>query len=137
MLVKLLSEFSKAPIRKTDGAAGYDLSSIEDVDIPANSRKLVDIGLSFTVPENTYGQIAPRSGLAVKGIDIGAGVIDHDYTGPVKVLMINTSDTVFTVEKGSRIAQLIIKKIETPEINIVDDLSVTDRGNGGFGSTGV
>lgn len=80
---------------------------------------------------------APRSGLALKNfIDVGAGVIDSDYRGPLGVLLFNFSDEPFQVRIGDRIAQLIIERISTPEVAIVDELPTTDRGAGGFGSTG-
>ena len=81
---------------------------------------------------------APRSGLAWKNfIDTGAGVIDADYRGEVKVLLFNHESTDFAVKRGDRVAQLILEKISTPEVVAVDDLDASDRGAGGFGSTGV
>jgi dUTP pyrophosphatase len=91
----------------------------------------------FLCPSDTYGRIAPRSGLAYKkGIDVGAGVIDEDYRGKVGVILFNHSDTEFTAEAGARIAQLIITNISTPDVAVVDSLPESDRGAGGFGSTG-
>jgi dUTP pyrophosphatase len=85
----------------------------------------------------TDGRIAPRSGLAAKhGIDTLAGVIDADYRGPVKVLLANLSDVDFQIKEGDRIAQLIIERIYTPEVAVVEKLSDSVRGAGGFGSTG-
>lgn len=82
--------------------------------------------------------VAPRSGLAWKhSIDVGAGVIDADYRGPVGVILFNHSDVDFDIKAGDRIAQLIIEKIVTPDVTEVDDLDATVRGSGGFGSTGV
>ena len=82
--------------------------------------------------------VAPRSGLTWKNsIDVGAGVIDADYRGPVGVILFNHSDVDFEVKPGDRIAQLIVQKIVTPEVEEVDDLDATVRGSGGFGSTGV
>lgn len=98
--------------------------------------------MAIVCPEGTYGRIAPRSGLAVKsGISTGAGVIDADYRGEVKVLLFNHSDADFNIEKGDRIAQLILERIYTPEIEVLDDNAWevennTERGAGGFGSTG-
>ena len=138
LLVKRLNEHATLPARGSPLAAGYDLSSSEDVSIPKGTRGLVGTGIAFTVPHETYGRIAPRSGLAVKkGIQVGAGVIDHDYTGEVKVVLFNHGDEDFVIKKGDRIAQLIIEKIEMPEVKLVDELLVTERGEGGFGSTGA
>jgi len=107
---------AKLPTRGSDRSAGLDLYSSDEAVIPPWSRALVDTGIGAAVPEGTYGRIAPRSGLAVKsGIDIGAGVVDADYTGAIKVLMINNSETPFQVTVGMRIAQLILEKVETSE----------------------
>ena len=136
LLVKKLDADAKIPSRATEGSAGYDISSAEDVTIAAKSRAGVSTGISIRVPKNTYGRIAPRSGLAVKhGIDVLAGVVDFDYTGEVKVILYNTSDEDYFVKKGDRIAQLILERIETPEVEVVLELSETSR-TGGFGSTG-
>ena len=135
--VKKLSYDSIIPTRGSDGAAGYDLYSNMDCVIRASERGLVSTGITIVLPSGVYGRIAPRSGLAVKyGIQVGAGVIDPDYTGEVKVVLFNHGEKDFEIKKGDRIAQLILEKCETPpikEINIVED---TDRGAGGFGSTG-
>merc|ERR1719440_795914 len=90
------------------------------------------------IPEGLYGRVAPRSGLAVKkGLDVGAGVVDADYRGNVGVVLFNYTDEDFTAEPGMRIAQLVLTRIETPEVQEVQDLDATQRGAGGFGSTGV
>jgi dUTP pyrophosphatase len=91
----------------------------------------------MTVPRGTYGRIAPRSGLAVKGIDVGAGVVDRDYVGLVKVLLINNSAAAFAVNTGDRIAQLVLEQIATPPAIVVSKLDHTTRSDGGFGSTGT
>ena len=138
LLVKRLNEHGIIPARGSPLAAGYDLSSSEDVSIPKGTRGLVGTGIAFTVPHGTYGRIAPRSGLAVKkGIQVGAGVIDRDYTGEVKVVLFNHGDEDVDIKMGDRIAQLIIERIEMPEVKIVEELIVTMRGADGFGSTGV
>lgn len=128
-------------------AAGYDLHSVEETMVPGRGKALVKTGLSFAIPTGNYGRIAPRSGLALKfGIDTGAGVIDSDYRGEVHVLLFNHSDKDFKgsrpirtalVNKGDRIAQMIIEKITDTEIVVTDKLPVTERGDLGFGSTGV
>src|SRR6056300_294729 len=138
LLVKKLNGSAYVPARGSPLAAGYDMCSSVDTTIKSGCRGLVDTGIAFTVPYGTYGRIAPRSGLAVKkGIQVGAGVIDRDYTGEVKVVLFNHGEEDFEIKKGDRIAQLIIEKIEMPEVKLVDELLVTERGEGGFGSTGA
>ncbi|WVR03213.1 hypothetical protein IAU60_000204 [Kwoniella sp. DSM 27419] len=137
LLVKRLSSEATIPTRGSPLSAGYDLYSAESTTIPARGKALVDLQLSIAVPEGTYGRIAPRSGLAAKhSIDTGAGVIDADYRGPVKVLLFNLGENDFAVSKGDRIAQLILERIIMAPIVEVDDLEATTRGSGGFGSTG-
>jgi len=105
--------------------------------ICSKGKKLIKTDISIAVPKGTYGRIAPRSSLANKHfIDVGAGVIDEDYRGPVGIILFNFSDDDFVVNKGDRIAQLILERILTPDISVVDNLEQTDRGEGGFGSTG-
>jgi len=138
LLVKKLDEHAVVPFRASSLAAGYDIASSTDITIARGTRSLVSTGIAFTVPYGTYGRIAPRSGIAVKkGIQVGAGVIDRDYTGEVKVVLFNHGDEDFEIKKGDRIAQLIIEKIDTPEIQLVDELLVSERGEGGFGSTSI
>ena len=99
---------------------------------------MIGTGLAFGIPVGNYGRIAPRSGLAAKNsIDVGAGVIDSDYRGEVKVLLFNFSDTDFKIAEGDRIAQMIIEKYTITALTEVDTLDDTVRGEGGFGSTGV
>ncbi|CAA3024773.1 deoxyuridine 5 -triphosphate nucleotidohydrolase [Olea europaea subsp. europaea] len=136
--VKKHSEKAILPSRASPLSAGYDLSSATETKVPARGKALIPTDLSIAIPEGTYARIAPRSGLAWKhSIDVGAGVIDADYRGPVGVILFNHSDVDFEVKAGDRIAQLIIEKILTPEVTEVDDLDSTIRGSGGFGSTGV
>lgn len=105
--------------------------------IPKRGKDLVDTDISIAVGEGCYGRIAPRSGLAVKHfIDTGAGVIDSDYRGQVKVLLFNHSEVDFEIKEGDRIAQLVIERIYTPEVVVVEELEESVRGAGGFGSTG-
>ncbi|KAG2416910.1 deoxyuridine 5'-triphosphate nucleotidohydrolase [Aspergillus terreus] len=135
--VKKLTESGRAPTRGSAFAAGYDMYSAKDTVIPAKGKALVDTGIAIAVPEGTYGRIAPRSGLASKHfIDTGAGVIDADYRGEVKVLLFNFSDVDFTVKEGDRVAQLVLERIYTPEVVVVEELEESVRGAGGFGSTG-
>jgi len=134
--VKLLTSQAKMPICATPGSAGFDLISPEAISIPAHSRKLIDTQIALSIPLGFYGRIAPRSGLSMQEIDIGAGVIDSDYRRPVKALLINNGNTSFQVTKGTRMAQLIFEKISTRGINQVKDLDSTERNMKGFGSTG-
>jgi len=132
------SPSSKLPTRGSEKSAGLDLYSIDEVTIPPWSRTLVDMGIGAGVPTGTYGRIAPRSGLAAKSsIDIGAGVIDADYTSAIKVLMINNSEMSFQVTVRMQIAQLILEKVETLEPRDSSTLETTGRNNKGFGSTGI
>ncbi|XP_043709855.1 deoxyuridine 5'-triphosphate nucleotidohydrolase [Telopea speciosissima] len=136
--VKKLSENAVLPKRGSMLAAGYDLSSATEAKVPARGKALVPTDLSIAIPEGTYARIAPRSGLAWKNsIDVGAGVIDADYRGPIGVILFNHADVDFEVKLGDRIAQLILEKIITPKVLEVEDLDSTVRGDGGFGSTGV
>ncbi|XP_030950463.1 deoxyuridine 5'-triphosphate nucleotidohydrolase-like [Quercus lobata] len=136
--VKKLSEKAVLPSRGSPLSAGYDLSSATETKVPARGKALVQTDLSIAIPEGTYARVAPRSGLAWKhSIDVGAGVIDADYRGPVGVILFNHSDVDFEVKVGDRIARLIIEKILTPDVIEVEDLDATVRGEGGFGSTGV
>ena len=119
-------------------AAGYDLYASKPSTIPARGKALVSTDLSIATPEGTYGRVAPRSGLASKNfIDTGAGVIDADYRGPVKVLLFNHADVDFAVQEGDRVAQLVLERIYTPEVLEVAELEESVRGAGGFGSTGT
>ena len=135
--VKLNYEDAQAPTRGSDEAAGYDLYSYENQTITPNKIKLIDTGISIRVPEGTYGRIAPRSSVSKKGILINAGVIDRDYRGPVKVMVHNLSNNDYVINKNDRIAQLILEQIKTPPVELVEELDDTERGEGGFGSTGV
>ena len=93
--------------------------------------------LSIAVPEGTYGRVAPRSGLAVKHfLDVGAGVVDADYRGPLGVVLFNFGKEDYQVREGDRIAQLVLERIVTPDVLEVESLDDTQRGEGGFGSTG-
>jgi len=138
MRIQLLSENAFVPKRQSDGSAGYDLMSAYDMIIKAHDKGVVKTDIAIEVPKMTYGRVAPRSGLAVKHfIDVGAGVIDSDFRGNIGVVLFNHSDEDFVIKKGDRVAQLIIEMIMTPEISVTETLTFTDRGENGFGSTGV
>lgn len=138
MKIQLLTPEATIPTRGSEKAAGLDLHSSEDCIIEPRERRLVSTGIAVAVPTNSYGRVAPRSGLAVKhGIDVLAGVVDEDYRGEVKVALINLGSEPFVVNRGDRIAQLVIESISRPVIEVVESLEETVRGAGGFGSTGV
>ncbi|KAH8161380.1 hypothetical protein CIB48_g6867 [Xylaria polymorpha] len=138
LLVKKLSDKARLPTRGSAFAAGYDLYSSQATTVPARGKVLVDTDIAISVPAGTYGRVAPRSGLASKhSIQTGAGVIDADYRGQVKILLFNHSDVDFSIAEGDRIAQLVIERIYTPEVVEVAELEESVRGAGGFGSTGA
>ena len=133
-----LDERAILPTRGSSAAAGLDLYSIEDLKLEPGERTLARTGLSVAIPEGFYGRVAPRSGLAVKhGLDVMAGVIDADYRGELQCLIINSGTSSFTLPAGSKICQLIIEQIITPEAVWSDQLNATARGASGFGSTDV
>ena len=124
--VKLLSPTAKPPTRGSAFAAGYDLYASSAATVPARGKALVDTDISIAVPAGTYGRVAPRSGLASKhSIDVGAGVIDADYRGPVKVLLFNFSDREFEVQIGERVAQLIVERVSSLFFFPLDRISMT------------
>jgi dUTP pyrophosphatase len=134
--VKKLSERAQLPKKGSALAAGFDLCSAYDMTVEAGGKAMVPTDLSIAVPSGTYGRVAPRSGLAVKNfIDVGAGVIDEDYRGPVNLF--NFGKTDFEIKQGDRIAQLVLEKIAQAEVFECENLDETERGEGGFGSTGV
>jgi dUTP pyrophosphatase len=138
--IKLLKN-GVPPTYAREGDAGADLRSSEDlVYIGPGQRKLIKTGVSIALPEGYVALIHPRSGLALKnGITVlnTPGTIDSGYRGEIAVILYNTGDEVFMVDRGDRIAQMVIQKFETAEFEVVDALTDTERGDGGFGSTGV
>ncbi|NWY69280.1 DUT protein, partial [Erithacus rubecula] len=132
-----LSDNAFAPSRGSARSAGYDLYSAYDCVIPPMEKAVVKTDIQIALPSGCYGRVAPRSGLAAKHfIDVGAGVIDEDYRGNVGVVLFNFGKETFEVKKGDRIAQLICERIYYPELEEVEALDDTERGKGGFGSTG-
>jgi dUTP pyrophosphatase len=132
----------KLPTYETEQSAGMDLTAAleEAFDLDPGMRTLVPTGLSIALPKGYEAQIRPRSGLAYKnGVTVlnSPGTIDADYRGEIKVLLANLGQETFTVERGMRIAQMVIAKHEYITWEEVDDLEETARGDGGFGSTGV
>ncbi|WJY17457.1 dUTP diphosphatase [Alteriqipengyuania flavescens] len=128
------------PTYETDGAAGMDVVSAETVTIAPGSRHAVATGFAMAIPVGYEIQVRPRSGLALKhGISVPntPGTIDSDYRGEVKVLLINHGDATFAIERGDRVAQLVIAPVTRASFAEVEELDDTARGTAGFGSTGV
>lgn len=142
VLYTKLTPTARIPQRMTSGSAGWDVYSDEEELIPPLGRALISTGLTLKLPSNCYARIAPRSGLAYSHfLDIGAGVIDSDYRGCVSVLLYNFNSTPFKVDRGDRIAQLIIEKIYSPlfveaEVELEVESEGNHRGSDGFGSSG-
>jgi len=145
--VKLAEAGATAPGKMTIGSAGLDLYAAEDVLVPPTrceadgraevGRALISTGIMLELPPGTVGRIAARSGLSVKSnIEVGAGWIDSDYRGLLKVELKNLSSQPYQVSLGDRVAQLIVLPVVDVEIEVVTDLEVTGRGSAGFGSTG-
>ena len=135
--VKFIDDVTtKIPSKSDPGCAGYDICSSEFVFIPKNSRRLISTGMCVEIPSYYYIRVAPRSSMAVKGIDVGAGVIDSSYRGEVKILLINTTDEDYIINKGDKIAQLIMERCSNAKVILTDTLTVTERGLKGFGSSG-
>lgn len=125
------------PSRASAGAAGADLAAAESVTIPPGGRAAVATGLQLQIPPGHVGLVWPRSGLAVRnGIDTLAGVIDSDYRGELKVVLVNHGDAPFEIRPGDRIAQLLVQRVEGARFVRARALGRTKRGSRGFGSTG-
>ncbi len=137
--LKLLSTLAKQPKYQTSGAAGMDVCSVKNMVIAPGDRAVVPTGLSFEIPVDYEIQVRPRSGLALKqGITVlnSPGTIDSDYRGELGVILMNSGKDGFVIEVGDRIAQIVLCPVVKIEFKIVDELVDTDRGSGGFGSTG-
>ena len=133
-------EGGRVPLYARDGDAGADLFASEYAMIHTGERALVRTGIKIAIPYGYVGLVHPRSGLALKhGITVlnAPGTIDSGYRGEVGVILYNSGPDIFIVNPGDRIAQLVIQKVSTVEFEVVDVLTESDRGEGGFGSTGV
>ena len=142
ILIKRLSKEVSLPRYETSGSSGMDLAANIDANININPGKtaIIPTGLALSIPKGFEVQIRPRSGLAAKqkiSVLNTPGTIDADYRGEIKVILINLGHEPFRVEKGLRIAQMVVCPIVQAQLKEVDDLSETDRGKGGFGSTGT
>lgn len=138
--VKVVNRSGTIPSYKTAGAAGADLSSAQELILMPGQYRAVDTGLSFEIPEDYECQIRARSGLAANhGVTVlnGVGTVDSDFRGNVKVILINHGQLPFAIRKGDRIAQAVFAPVTRATFVEAENLSETERGEGGFGSTGV
>jgi dUTP pyrophosphatase len=128
------------PARQTEGSAGYDLASAEpSFVLRPGERRLVGTGLALEIPPGFEGQVRPRSGLAIRhGVTMlnSPGTVDADYRGELRVILVNHGDEPVTIARGERIGQIVFARHETPAIELVAELAPSERGEGGFGSTG-
>lgn len=131
-----LEKWAFMPERAHETDAGADLRSPRDVTVDGKSSVVIDTGVHIELPPNTVGMLKSKSGLNVKHGITSEGVIDVGYTGSIRVKLYNHSDTPYEVKKGDKISQLVIMPILTPSFELVDELAETERGDGGFGSTG-
>jgi dUTP pyrophosphatase len=140
LLVRRLDARALLPTRAYPGDAGLDLYALEERELGPGERASIGTGISIQIPEGQAGLVLPRSGLAAShGISIvnAPGLIDSGYRGEVRVLLLNTDRSKpFTVTVGDRIAQLVLVRVETPAVEEVDELALSERGAGGFGSSG-
>lgn len=142
VLIKVVAQDGAAiPEYKTLGAAGADVCALVDAPVELNpgDRALIGTGLFFAIPDGFEIQVRPRSGLAAKnGVTVlnTPGTIDSDYRGELKVILINLGKEKFTVNKGDRIAQIVAAPVTRAAFKVVETLDQTERGSGGFGSTG-
>ena len=142
ILIKRLSKEVSLPKYETSGSSGMDLAANINANIDINPGKtaIIPTGLALSIPKGFEVQIRPRSGLAAKqkiSVLNTPGTIDADYRGEIKVILINLGQETFKVEKGLRIAQMVVCPVVQAQLKEVDDLSETERGKGGFGSTGT
>ena len=118
--IKILNIDARKPYKADSGCAGYDLFSTVKVELEPGTRTLVPTGISVKIPRHYYFRVAPRTGLSVRGLDIGAGVIDSNYRGEIKVLCINNSQTKMVFDKGSKIAQMILERCACAHVELVN-----------------
>ena len=135
--VKKVDDKATVPTRANNDDAGWDLYSITARNIAPSQRVTIRTGISLEIPEEYVGLIWPRSGMSVKnGIDVLAGVVDSGYRGEIKVCLLNTSREWMDIKEGDRIAQILFQEVPHFQLQEVDILQNSDRGEGGFGSSG-
>ena len=152
LLIKTIHEDAIMPFYAHSTDAGVDLFTVEDTTIEPFTAKAIKTGLTIALPQGTEGQIRPRSGNSLKGvpcivdeedcvsnmyIQVIIGTVDEQYRGEIGIITFNPYNIPLTVPKGTKLAQMVINKVERPVIELVNELDETDRGTNGFGSTGV
>ena len=142
ILIKRLSKEISLPKYETNGSSGMDLAAniVDDINIDPGKTAIIPTGLALSIPKGFEVQIRPRSGLAAKkkiSVLNTPGTIDADYRGEIKVILINHGNESFKIEKGFRIAQMVVCPVVQAKLQEVEDLNETERGKGGFGSTGT
>jgi dUTP pyrophosphatase len=141
LLIQRVQSDARWPARMTAGASGMDLSAClnpheGDLHIPPGRTELVGTGLAFAIPRGFEGQVRPRSSISRRGLLVHVGTIDADYRGEVKVIITNVGTEHAFIRSGDRVAQLVLAPVVVMETRVVDTLPTTERGDGGFGSTG-
>lgn len=136
LFVKKLKEEAKIPTRAHHDDAGIDLYAYSHHTVSPHQKLMIPTGISLEIEQGYVGLIWDKSSIGSKGIKTLGGVIDAGYRGEIHILVHNLSDESYTFEHGHKVAQMLIQKVEFPEIEEVDELSETKRGDGGFGSTG-
>lgn len=130
-------ENGKIPVYKTDGAVAADCFARVKTEIKAMEHVKVPLGFAIEIPQNVEVQVRGRSGLTSKGILVQLGTVDYDYRGEISAMVYNATKNDFVVNEGDRICQIVFNEIKKPSFQEVDELSETERGSGGFGSTGI
>lgn len=135
--VQKLDDMAIVPTKANRSDAGYDLYALDGAIVEKHCHKLIKTGIAMAIPEGYVGLIWPRSGMAYKhGIDVFAGVIDSSYRGDIGVILYNSQYNDYKLQKGDRIAQIVFQKVEDFDLQLVNNLDDTNRGSGGFGSSG-
>jgi dUTP pyrophosphatase len=138
--IKLLHPAAQPPARSRPGDAGYDLRCVEAFTLAAGERRVVPTGVAIALPDGVAGLVVPRSGLAARhGLSVvnGPGLVDPNYRGELRVVLVNLGDEPFAAQAGDRIAQLLLVPFVAPALRVVDELPDSERGADGFGSSGV
>lgn len=130
------SEKAKVPTRAHEDDAGYDLFATRDIYLPASGKVIADTEISVDIPKGYFGDIRPKSGLLFNHNIATFGTVDSGYRGTIRVVLFNLGDRPYQFREGEKIAQMVLVPCLTPTLEVVEELDETDRGEGGFGSSG-